>query len=787
MNFIDDIENNSILLIPNNIKNKVLDYINDTNTLKSIKIISFNDLKTGLYYTYNNETIKSIMTKYNINYTIAKTFIENTYYVEKRSNNKIDNIIEIKEYLNQNNLLIKDDLFIQLLKSRTNLYVYGYTNINKFNNNLLDIASKYINIKKIATTNNDYKHDVYEFNTINEEVLYVADSILALIENGVDINKIYISNYSDEYYFTLKRIFKSMNIPIYLKNKTTLYETAIGLYFINNLKDDIEALLKEIKEKFNVDHNKNNTNVYNTLFSLLNTYYWTNSYVAIKDIIEYEMHHTTINTPHYDNEIKVIDLIDNVIEEDEYIFLLNFNLGQIPKFIKDEDYIDDKIKTNLQESTNEYNKNIKESYLKALKNIKNITITYKLSTYFETYTGSFLIDNDYLKVTHREYPISIYNDEINILELTKKIDNLIKFNTTDETLSILNNTYEIPYKEYDNSYKQIDTSALINFINNKINFSYSSITKYYQCPFSYYLGNILKIGTYEQTIDAFIGSLFHDTLSKCLDNPDSIDSVYEEYIKNSTIELTNKDMFFINMLKKEAHFIVDTINEQYTHSHHKKAEYEKNIEIEVTRKIKTKLKGFVDKILYYDNKAIIIDYKTGNETIDESLFQYGLKIQLPIYLYLLKLYDENIEVIGLYIQKLMDLNIAYDPNKDYLEEKTKKLKLIGITFDDINSLKEFDDTYENSSVIHALGLKQDGTFKSASKVLDLNKRESLIKTMEELINNSIDKVTEGNFEIHPLKIAEKYIDACKYCEFKDVCYRKFKDFNTIILGGEEDE
>ena len=38
MEFINTINNNSILIIPDNIKNKVLEYIDQNNILKNIKI-----------------------------------------------------------------------------------------------------------------------------------------------------------------------------------------------------------------------------------------------------------------------------------------------------------------------------------------------------------------------------------------------------------------------------------------------------------------------------------------------------------------------------------------------------------------------------------------------------------------------------------------------------------------------------------------------------------------------------------------------------------------------------
>ena len=53
MDFISELEDNSILIIDNNIKYKLLDYINEFKILKSIKIMSFTELKKSLFFDYN--------------------------------------------------------------------------------------------------------------------------------------------------------------------------------------------------------------------------------------------------------------------------------------------------------------------------------------------------------------------------------------------------------------------------------------------------------------------------------------------------------------------------------------------------------------------------------------------------------------------------------------------------------------------------------------------------------------------------------------------------------------
>lgn len=290
----------------------------------------------------------------------------------------------------------------------------------------------------------------------------------------------------------------------------------------------------------------------------------------------------------------------------------------------------------------------------------------------------------------------------------------------------------------------------------------------------------------------FIGSLFHFVLEKCLDGDYLIDEVYDEYIEKHFMEIENtyKNKYFIGSLRKEIIFLVDTIKEQQSHSSHTKTMYEHEIVIDINRKIKTKIKGFVDKILALDNAMLVVDYKTtGSQKIDSTLFEFGLSIQLPIYLYLLENVSNNIEVAGIYVQHILDLDQIYDPEKDYLEEKKKKLKLEGITFDDIDLISKFDDTYEKSQVIKSLSVTKDGSLRHLKNIMSLEERKELTNLMENLIMSCIDNVAEGNFKINPIKI-DKYADGCDYCPYKDICFRKFKDYNIQYIkqkGGEEDE
>lgn len=784
MNILKCIEENSILIIPASLRNKVLKYFNDEEIFNNVKIITFNDLKKGLMFDYTNETINYVMSNYNTSYQVSKEYINSLYYLDDSiENEKFVFLTKLKNDLDDNSLLIYDNLYENFLESKNKLYVFGFNFIESFNRHLLDIASKYIDIEYLEKNEENFEHTVYGFRSMDEEVQFVAENIAKLLSKGIDPNDIFIANYNNEYRFSFKYILKNYGIPIYLPSEDSLYSTSIAKYFLDNLSNNLDILFNKLRKEYDCENNKQNDSIVNKLFNLVNKYYWCDDLSKVENLLINEMKQIKINPSHMEHEVTISNIINNCFNDQEYVFLIGFNDSSIPKLKRDEDYISDDIKPEFLDKTNIYNKRIKESTIKAIKNIKNLTITYKLSSKFNNYLPSYLINSMNLNVVLNTDDISYYSDKMNILNLAKKYDSLIKYNVVEKNIELLSNTYDINYRKYNNQFNITNNKKLLKLLDNNLTLSYSNINTYYKCPFKFYMSDVLHIKEYQSLFEAFVGSLFHHCLELCLSNDSNIDQVYDSYIEENYKNQTNKEKYFLSILKDEIKAIIPLIREQHTHSKANKESNETMIVHDCDGLIKYRLKGIVDKIFLYEDEAIIIDYKTNNSTIDLNKMEFGMDIQLPIYLYLLNIKKPNIKIVGLYLQHILTNNKKMDAKLSEEELRKKNLRLCGLTLDD--SIKDFDDTYESSTIIESLKVK-DGKI-TGKNVLSEEDSRKLTNLIEDLINNCLNNVVNGNFIVNPLILDKK--SSCDYCEYKDVCYRTRANYNyqTTKKSGDDDE
>ena len=755
-----------VLITPNKIKNKIIEIVRIKYYNYNIKFMSLEDFIKKYIFDYNNKTIYYLMKEYDINLSSALVYINNLYYIsDKLDNNKMNILKEMKEYLDNNKLLIYNDRFREYIKDKE-IYIYGYDYLDKYTLSILkDLNYKTIDYK--YRDNNIY--NIYEFDYIDDEVIFVIDRIYELLRKNIDINKIKLI-ISNEYKEVIYRLFKIYNLPISIK-KRSIYSIKVVKDVLSNL-DNIDNNLDIIKDD----------DIKDKVVKALNNYSFINDKEEVRELIINDLKNTYLDDG--SSGIKISN-INDYFEDDDYVFLLGFNKENIPILYKDNEYFNDKEKEILgYDTSNELNINKKIEVIKKIKNINNLIITYKLRDNNNRYTMSdLLIDINIIK----DYKISYNNSDMaNKIILANKLDNLVKYNVKEDDLDLLYSNYNIPYMKYDNKYHNIDKNKLYKYLDNKLLLSYTAINNYEKCKFKYYISNILKINIINNDLNIIIGNVAHYILSHIDDKDFDIDNSYNNYLK-SIRPLTNRELFILSNVKDELSTIIKVIRDQYQYISLDQSMKEKEIYVNKDKNIKVTFKGVIDKVLYKeeDNKTylVVIDYKTGSsDAIDLKNMEYGLNLQLPIYLYLSsKMELKNIKVVGFYLQKLFNMPSINGTN-DYDEERAKTLKLEGYSINEENILSKFDNNYSNSNIIKSMKVTPKG-FSSNSKVLSEEEINTMIDNTDKIIDTAIKDILEGDFSINPKVINGKSI-SCDRCEYKEICYQRENDI--VYINREED-
>lgn len=753
-------EKEKLLIIPSNFK--TIKKINN-NLLSNIKVTTFKEVKEELYFKYNEESIHFIMKKCGINYELARIYIENMYYIENKKYNisKLDNLVSLKQDLENNKLLVKNKLYKSFLKTK-NIVIENYSNFTKFEQKIINELKEITNVDIIYPIEEKQIENCYQFNNIFDEVEYIFETISKLINEKVNINDVSIINVTDDYKNAIKLMSDFYSIPVDIQNDNYLYGTTTCKNFIKKYNEtkSIEESLKYIE----------NSTLYNEFVNICNKFVWCNDELLIK-LLENEFKNTKILDKKYKDCIKINEL-------NKYVFLLGFN-NNYPITCHDDEYLSDEIKKILDLNVSyELNTINKKQIISTLKQIDNLMITYSLKSTTNEYYESNLVNELGIKTEKIEEFNSKYSNKLNKYNLIKYLDFYTKYGHINKNLNSLYNKYNIKYLDYNNKYTSIKKDDLNKYLNNSLLLSYTSLNDYYNCKFKYYLNDLLKININNDTLQLTIGNQFHYVLSHAFEENFDLYNCSNEYLNTLNKTFTYKEQFFIDKLIHNLNDIITTIKKQYKYTTLKDALYEKKIYVDKSNTMKITFMGIVDKILYEKSNdktyAVIIDYKTGTPDTSLDKINYGINMQLPIYLYLINKEFKNTEVIGLYYQKLLHKK----PNIND-KEPLENLKLIGYTIDSEELISKIDSSYEDSTVIKGMKKGKNG-FYAYTKLLNNKKINEMLELVEQKIDEAINSITNADFEINPKK-SDKF-SSCDKCIYNEICYRNEKDFVYLKEG-----
>ena len=791
---LDFLQSNSVIIVPSSLKLLILKEVSRDKELFNIKYMTREEFIEKSTFSYDERAILYLMDKYGYDSDVIKTMISNMYYVEDKdySNTKLNDLVKLKKELLEENLLVTDRLFSKYLENKK-IFVYGYFYVD-------NIFKKYLSKYDYEIISDDASEAnskvVYEAKTIEEEMEFLFNNIGELLNNGIDIDKIKIVNYTDKYSNVLYKLANFFNIPVEEKGYA-IYGTKIVQEYLKYLLDSKNILdsFNYIKDKYD---DESSSKIISLIQKISNKYNGLDySFKSIYTLIKKDFQKSTVKDKDYLHKVSLMEMNAKLFQSDDYVFLIGFNQNELPKLYSDEDYLCDLEKNLLGiEDSVLKNKIEKDRALSFINNVTNLKMSYPLSHLSNEYHPSNLISENSFKVEKINLSSNTsYSKKYASMKLTKYLDDFIKFGTIDNNLYKYYSNYKIDYLTYDNKFTGLRKERLLKRIDNKLVLSYSAINNYNKCHFRYYIENIMKLNKYEETFSIKVGNLFHYLLSICFQEDFDLDKEWEEYLKKLTLD--DKEQVLLLKLKDEFSLILDFVKNLHQETGLINSLMEHKVYIDKSRDVEVGFMGVIDKCMYKEKNGetliSIIDYKTGTPSTDLCKVAYGIDMQLPIYWYLVKkgnLFD-NSKFVGFYLQKILHGELKRDDKKSYREVKLDNLKLVGYSTNDQSRLEVFDPTYEKSSYIKGMTVKKDGEFASYVKVLDDKTLDLLVEYIDKIIEENITSILDGDFSINPKQLQDEVI-GCKYCKYNDICYRRNEDILKLkyyedlsFLGGGE--
>ena len=353
---------------------------------------------------------------------------------------------------------------------------------------------------------------------------------------------------------------------------------------------------------------------------------------------------------------------------------------------------------------------------------------------------------------------------------------------------------------------QIDEKNIKKLYGNTIRTSVSRLEQYRKCPFSFHLKYGLKLKENPEfnikSVDT--GSFMHEVISAFFDKTDEKGIDYKQLtddeIKQITIEIIQEELhlkknelflytpkfrslavrlekviskaikYIVNQLKQSDFRLVGSEIEFSDKSLYKpiRMKLETGEEIEVIGKIDR-----IDIAKDESGKYLrIIDYKSSAKSIDLGEVIAGLQIQLLTYLDAAS--DKECAIpAGVFYFGLIDNVIKAQKNKsdeEIEQELKKKFKLNGILLADVHVAKMMDNKLEKgySDTIPAFIDKDGQLSMTRSNAINLEDFKNLQRHTKQIINKICKEILSGNIEMRPYKNKAKK-SVCDYCNYRSIC------------------
>ena len=734
-----------------------------------VKFITKEELIQNYYYSYTNETILSIIKEKQCDLEYATRLVKSLIYLDKR-NDSYKELFDLRDRLIKENLLIKNDLFKYELEN-SEIFIHYYNE-----DKILDKILKGYDYKYIKEETHKV-NDIVVFDNHDDQLFYVFNKIEGLLSDGVPANKIFIYGIKEDDEVIFDRLVKNYHLNVNNASKKTFIDIKEVRDFIFNYSGNHEAAVSFIPKDFPQ---------YDDVISLINEFYVEGLPAKVQKAVYKQLFSITkVKTERFKEAISLIN--EPIINEDEYLFIVNYAQGIIPLTQKDDDVIDDIDKEVLGIPTSE-EKNVSKTnyFINTLLAKGNIYFSFAKKNYSSKFMASPLKNQLHQQEVTPTFDKTFYSMDEARIQYANKLDLNRKYLHTDSIYEGFKKNKEINpifYKKYDS---QVSGIHRYNFAR-ELELSYSSVKTFYECQYKYYLNKVAKVDELEDSFNMALGSMAH-RIVELMDKDSTFDELYDIAFEEQkkVYEFTPRDLVLLRRIKEELRKTFDFLKAHEKQVVNGVFDREKSFKnVYLTNNIK--LTGKVDKIIISgdDSQYVsIIDYKIGSESFNENKVQYGLSLQLPTYALYAKMSDElkDKQIIALAIQPLLSDQI----DKVCLEDEDKYLsglKMKGAFADDQDVLYTIDKNIRERSVYIGITITSKGAINASSKVFNQDWFTDTANLAKDLLVKAGEDILDNNFVINP-KLSGGKIVSCQYCPFRDICYRD--PSQVVILDNDEE-
>lgn len=330
--------------------------------------------------------------------------------------------------------------------------------------------------------------------------------------------------------------------------------------------------------------------------------------------------------------------------------------------------------------------------------------------------------------------------------------------------------------------------------------SVSQLESYFRCPYIHFLRYGLRIkekpvpdlGFREAgiIIHNILETYFKSTLGRIREFDDkeiekeakkAVEKVFEEeLVKRFSQDELGKAI--LKNIKKESLFAIMKLSENvknscftpkyielYFSEHNQKF---KALTVQ-TDNGKFFVRGKIDRVDVYNDKAVIIDYKTGWEEGKLQDIYFGNKIQLYVYL-------------CVFMQNgFVPAGVFYLPIRDGYRAQGERFVFKGQVDQSIDTIRELDRVFIDLAIksgkkvkSQILGLtanpnkELDKIISDSKNKLSLEDFQSICSYVEKLIQNALQEISWGNINKAPVE------NVCEMCAYTNHCPAEEKKFRT---------